>query len=129
MDLPTAALIATGVAALALVWVALRRRRRRPRLAAGARPLRVVCVGAGFGGLRLAQALDGEPVEVTLTGFLAWQAWAWLHLALLVGFRNRANVYVNWVYNYFTYDRAARLIVDRERVAGHLARAVDAPPA
>ena len=53
------------------------------------------------------------PGGVELTGWLAWQAWAWLHLALLVGFRNRANVYVNWVYNYFTYDRSARLILDR----------------
>ena len=53
------------------------------------------------------------PGGLTLTGRAAWQAWAWLHLLLLVGFRNRANVWVNWVYNYFTYDRSARLIMDR----------------
>ncbi len=68
-------------------------------------------------------AVAEVPGGIKLTGFVAWQAWAWLHLALLVGFRNRANVYVNWVYNYFTYDRSARLVVDRERVAQHFARA------
>lgn len=74
-------------------------------------------------------AVAEVPGGVKLTGFVAWQAWAWLHLALLVGFRNRANVYVNWVYNYLTYDRSARLVLDRDRVAGLLARAVDAPAA
>ncbi|MDT0632652.1 NAD(P)/FAD-dependent oxidoreductase [Rubrivirga sp. S365] len=74
-------------------------------------------------------AVAEVPGGIKLTGYVAWQAWAWLHLALLIGFRNRANVYVNWVYNYFTYDRSARLVLNRERVAGLLQRAVDAPPA
>lgn len=52
------------------------------------------------------------PGGIRLTGWVAWQAWAWLHLVLLVGFRNRANVMVNWIYNYATYDRSARLILD-----------------
>jgi NADH dehydrogenase len=64
-----------------------------------------------------------------LRGWLAWQAWVWLHLFLLVGFRNRLNVFVNWAWNYVTYDRSARLVVDRERVGGLLARSVEAPPA
>lgn len=67
-------------------------------------------------------AVAEVPGGIKLTGFVAWQAWAWVHLALLVGFRNRANVYVNWVYNYFTYDRSARLVLDRDRVAGLIAR-------
>jgi NADH dehydrogenase len=29
-----------------------------------------------------------------------------------VGFRNRLNAFVNWAYNYFTYSRSARLILD-----------------
>jgi NADH dehydrogenase len=29
-----------------------------------------------------------------------------------MGFRNRANVLVNWAWNYLTYDRAARLLTD-----------------
>jgi NADH dehydrogenase len=29
---------------------------------------------------------------------------------MLIGFRNRANVLVNWAWNYLTYDRASRVI-------------------
>jgi NADH dehydrogenase len=46
-----------------------------------------------------------------LSGGLAWWAWLVLHLMVLVGFRNRAVVLVNWAYSYFTYDRGARAIV------------------
>jgi NADH dehydrogenase len=46
-----------------------------------------------------------------LWGFPGWVAWLGLHLVMLIGFRNRANVLVNWAWNYLTYDRGARLIV------------------
>ncbi|ACY49534.1 NAD(P)/FAD-dependent oxidoreductase [Rhodothermus marinus] len=45
-----------------------------------------------------------------LTGPLAWFAWLALHLVQLIGFRNRLQVLINWAWNYFTYDRSARLI-------------------
>lgn len=45
-------------------------------------------------------------------GFLAWIIWVFVHIAKLVGFRHRANVMINWAYNYITYDRSARLILD-----------------
>lgn len=51
------------------------------------------------------------PLRIRLRGFPAWVAWLFLHLMYLVGFRNRVNVFVNWAWNYFTYDRGARLIV------------------
>jgi NADH dehydrogenase len=44
-------------------------------------------------------------------GFLAWILWALVHIAKLVGFRNRALVLVNWAWNYATYRRAVRLIL------------------
>jgi len=50
--------------------------------------------------------------KIQLTGFLAWLAWLGLHLITLVGFRNRLNVLVNWAWNYFTYDRSVRLILE-----------------
>lgn len=50
--------------------------------------------------------------RVKLTGFIAWVAWLGLHLLTLMGFRNRLNVLINWVWNYFTYDRSARLILE-----------------
>lgn len=47
----------------------------------------------------------------TLGGFLAWISWLGVHLYFLVGVRNRLVVFLNWIYNYFNYDRAARLII------------------
>lgn len=51
--------------------------------------------------------------KVQLTGYLAWLAWLALHLVTLLGFRNRLNVFVNWVWNYFTYDRSVRIILEQ----------------
>ena len=45
-----------------------------------------------------------------LAGPIGWMAWLGLHLVYLIGFRNRANVLVNWAWNYLTYDRGSRLI-------------------
>ena len=59
------------------------------------------------------------PSGFTLTGFLAWVGWLLVHLVSLVGFRNRAAVFGNWLYNYFTYDRGPRLILAPERAARH----------
>ncbi len=43
-------------------------------------------------------------------GFLAWMIWMGLHLMLILGVKNRFFVFLNWVYNYFTYDQNLRLI-------------------
>jgi len=43
-------------------------------------------------------------------GFFAWILWLVVHLVQLVSFRNRLLVLVQWGWNYFTYDRSARLI-------------------
>ncbi|MEM6431008.1 MAG: NAD(P)/FAD-dependent oxidoreductase [Deinococcota bacterium] len=53
-------------------------------------------------------------------GRLAWLAWLFLHLMYLVGHQNRVNVFANWVYNYFTYDRHARLITEMRPSPGEL---------
>lgn len=47
----------------------------------------------------------------TLGGFLAWITWLGVHLYFLVGVRNRLVVFLNWIYNYFNFDRAARVII------------------
>ena len=51
--------------------------------------------------------------QLHLKGFFAWLAWMFVHLMTLVGYRNKAVVLVNWIYNYFTYDKALRLIIKR----------------
>jgi NADH dehydrogenase len=44
------------------------------------------------------------------SGWFAWAAWLFIHLMNLVSFRNRVLVISQWAWNYFTYDRSARLI-------------------
>jgi len=46
-----------------------------------------------------------------LRGFVGWLGWLFLHLVYLPGFRNRLSTFVSWAYNFFTYDRHARLIL------------------
>jgi NADH:ubiquinone reductase (H+-translocating) len=44
------------------------------------------------------------------SGFFAWLMWLFVHLMLLVGFRNRLMVMREWAWAYFTRERSARLI-------------------
>jgi NADH dehydrogenase len=46
-----------------------------------------------------------------LNGTVAWLIWVFFHLMSLVGFRNRVVAFINWLWNYITHDRAARLII------------------
>lgn len=45
-----------------------------------------------------------------LQGYLAWLSWSLVHLFLLVDFRSRLAVYLNWSWAWFTYGRHARLL-------------------
>jgi NADH dehydrogenase len=45
-----------------------------------------------------------------LTGFVAWLAWAVVHILSLIGFRNRVLVGLQWLWDYLTLQRGARLI-------------------
>jgi len=46
-------------------------------------------------------------------GFFAWLTWMFIHLLFLVGFRNKLITLMNWIVNYFSYDRGTRLIIRR----------------
>lgn len=50
-----------------------------------------------------------------LSGVIGWLAWLALHLVYLMGFRNRANVFVNWAWNYLTYDHGSRILAEWDR--------------
>ena len=52
------------------------------------------------------------PGGLRMRGTLAWLAWLVLHIYVLIGFRNRASVLLNWAWNYLTWDRAARVVLD-----------------
>jgi NADH:ubiquinone reductase (H+-translocating) len=43
-------------------------------------------------------------------GVAAWMSWLLVHLVFLVGLRNRIQVFIQWIWAYFTYARGARLI-------------------
>lgn len=52
---------------------------------------------------------------LTLGGLPGWVTWLLVHLMLLVTFRSRVLVLINWAYDYFFYDRPVRLIVRATR--------------
>lgn len=45
-----------------------------------------------------------------LSGFIAWLAWLVIHIALLIGFKNRFVVLIQWAWSYLAFDRGSRLI-------------------
>lgn len=44
-------------------------------------------------------------------GVFAWFVWMIVHLLSLIGFKNKAVVFLNWLYNYIRFDREGRLII------------------
>lgn len=58
-------------------------------------------------------AAVAESGRLRLTGWIAWLAWLFVHLFFLIGFRNRFVVLFQWIWSYFTYQRGARLIIQR----------------
>ena len=45
-----------------------------------------------------------------LAGFPAWLVWGGIHIAFLIGFRNRLQVLFSWFWNWLLNTRDARLI-------------------
>jgi NADH:ubiquinone reductase (H+-translocating) len=50
--------------------------------------------------------------RVHISGFLAWLAWAAVHLQFLAQSSLRASVFLQWVWTYLTGQRGSRLIVN-----------------
>jgi NADH:ubiquinone reductase (H+-translocating) len=48
-------------------------------------------------------------------GFLAWLLWGVVHIYLLIGFRNRLVVGIEWLWAYITKQRGARLITGERK--------------
>lgn len=44
-------------------------------------------------------------------GFIAWILWLFVHLMSLVGIKNRFLIFINWVWNYITFDQSLRLLI------------------
>jgi NADH dehydrogenase len=78
-------------------------------------------------------AAVGTVQGVELTGLPAWLAWLGVHIAYLIGFRNRVAVLLEWAWSYATFKRGARLITEtseQRRLEHELRRPMppDGPP-
>ncbi len=52
--------------------------------------------------------------RLKMSGLFAWLAWVFVHLMVLVTFRNRLLVFIKWAWAWLTYERASRLIWQTE---------------
>lgn len=53
-----------------------------------------------------------EVKKLRMVGIPAWYAWLWLHLFYLLGGRNKIGTMADWTWNYLTFDRGNRHIMD-----------------
>lgn len=53
-----------------------------------------------------------EVGRLRMSGIPAWYAWLWLHLFYLLGGRNKIGTMADWTWNYLTFDRGNRHIMD-----------------
>ena len=53
-----------------------------------------------------------EVKKFRLVGIPAWYAWLFLHLFYLLGGRNKIGTMADWTWNYLTFDRGNRHIMD-----------------
>ncbi len=44
-------------------------------------------------------------------GMFAWFTWLFVHLFAILGAKNKVFVFMNWVWNYLTYDQSLRLVI------------------
>ena len=58
-------------------------------------------------------------------GFFAWLMWGGIHIAFLVGFRNRVQVLLSWFWGWLFNTRDARLITGDSRLEIHTPRPPD----
>ena len=72
----------------------------------------------------------GQIGRMQFAGFFAWWVWWIIHIAYLIGFRNRISVMIGWAWQYFAFSRGARLITGRSWEPGRDAAAPSstAPP-
>jgi NADH:ubiquinone reductase (H+-translocating) len=56
------------------------------------------------------RAAVGSYGKIRMNGTLAWAAWLFVHIAYLIGFKNKLLVFIQWAWAYLTWERGARLI-------------------
>ena len=48
---------------------------------------------------------------IKFQGFLGWLVWMVIHLKSILGVKNKVLIFINWFWNYITYDQSLRLII------------------
>lgn len=109
----------------------------------------------GYAGRMIARAMEGVPPErrppfsyhdkgsmavigkaravaqigmMKIGGFLAWLIWGGIHIAFLIGFRNRVQVMLSWFWNWLFNSRDARLITGNAQIEVMLPRSQEFVP-
>lgn len=59
-----------------------------------------------------------ESRGLKMTGRAAWLTWLFIHIAFLVGFRNRVAVLSQWIWAYVTNRRASRVVFSHPKEQG-----------
>jgi NADH dehydrogenase len=62
------------------------------------------------------------------SGLIGWLSWLFLHIMMLIGFRNRVVVLFEWAMAFFTFQRGARLITGEAEGLRAQASGVSAGP-
>lgn len=57
------------------------------------------------------RAVADFPRNIHVYGVPGWFIWSIVHLLFLVGFRKKTVVFANWFWNYFTWERGMRIIL------------------
>ncbi|MDH2404971.1 NAD(P)/FAD-dependent oxidoreductase [Bradyrhizobium sp. SSUT18] len=55
-----------------------------------------------------------ETGRIRMSGFLAWLAWAFVHMVALPQRQNRMRVRIQWLWSYFTGQRSSRLMSEAQ---------------
>lgn len=51
---------------------------------------------------------------IKFQGIFAWMIWMLVHLMSILGVKNKIQIFINWLWNYITYDQSLRLIIRPE---------------
>ncbi len=62
-----------------------------------------------------------------VSGGLAWLAWAFVHIQFLALFNNKLQVFTQWIWSYFTFERGSRLITVAPLASTQLSMAPQPP--
>jgi NADH dehydrogenase len=63
--------------------------------------------------------------EFKTQGLFAWFIWLFVHLFSIIGFKNRLLVFINWIWNYLSYDAVMRVIIGSKKENEPVEKATD----